>query len=68
MLRHSDNFLGRHFLAAALVFLPATHFSSQAFADPVSVAGPEVPSFADVVAAVSPAVVSVKVDSRIAGA
>ena len=42
--------------------LPAS--ISQSFADPVKVEAPSVPSFANVVEAVSPAVVSVRVQSR----
>ncbi|MCO5730888.1 Do family serine endopeptidase [Rhizobium sp. SSA_523] len=41
--------------------IPAQVYES--FADPVTVAAPQVPSFADVVGAVSPAVVSVRVKS-----
>ncbi|MFN7027174.1 MAG: serine peptidase, partial [Pseudorhizobium sp.] len=36
----------------------------QSFADPVKVQAPQAPSFADVVSAVSPAVVSVRVQSE----
>ena len=43
--------------------LPAS--ISQSFADPVKVEAPSVPSFANVVDAVSPAVVSVRVQSRV---
>ena len=43
--------------------IPAT--VSQSFAEAVSVEGPKVASFADVVSAVSPAVVSVRVQSDI---
>lgn len=42
--------------------LPAT--IAQSFAEPVKVDAPQVPSFANVVDAVSPAVVSVRVQSR----
>ena len=41
--------------------IPAQVYSS--FADPVKVNAPQAPSFADVVSAVSPAVVSVRVQS-----
>jgi serine protease Do len=68
MSRLADGILSRNFLAAAFVFLPVTQFSLPAMADAVSVAAPQVPSFADVVTAVTPAVVSVKVESRIGGA
>ncbi len=57
----------RHCLLSALALAPALHFASPALADPVSVAAPQVPSFADVVSAVTPAVVSVRVQSRIGG-
>lgn len=38
---------------------------SRSFAEPVNVQAPQVPSFANVVSAVSPAVVSVRVESRV---
>ncbi len=57
----------RNCLVSALALAPAIHFASPAMAEPVSVIAPQVPSFADVVTAVTPAVVSVRVQSRIGG-
>ena len=52
-------------LAVALLAGPVPAFVTPAFAEPVSVQAPQVPSFADVVEAVQPAVVSVRVQSNI---
>ncbi|MGV8935989.1 MAG: Do family serine endopeptidase [Allorhizobium sp.] len=52
-------------LAALMLIAPMPAMISPAFAAAVSVTAPQVPSFADVVAAVSPAVVSVRVQSNI---
>jgi len=53
------------FTAAAIAVLPFAGSALPAFSEPVSVIAPQVPSFADVVEAVTPAVVSVKVESQL---
>jgi serine protease Do len=55
----------RAFAVTAVAVLPFFTLPNTAFADPVSVIAPQVPSFADVVEAVTPAVVSVKVESQL---
>jgi serine protease Do len=57
----------RIFAAAAVSVLPILATAFPALSDPVSVNAPQVPSFADVVEAVTPAVVSVKVESELGG-
>ncbi len=52
-------------LAALMLVGPMPAIVTSAFAAPVSVVAPQVPSFADVVAAVSPAVVSVRVQTNV---
>ncbi|UJW76568.1 Do family serine endopeptidase [Rhizobium sp. SL42] len=52
-------------LAAAMMVGAVPLVVLNAYADPVQVAAPQVPSFSDVVAAVQPAVVSVRVQSNI---
>ncbi|WP_159952884.1 Do family serine endopeptidase [Rhizobium sp. 18065] len=52
-------------LAAAMMVGAVPLVVLNAYADPVSVAAPQVPSFSDVVSAVQPAVVSVRVQSNI---
>jgi serine protease Do len=55
----------RFLAAAAIAALPLAGMPGPALSDPVSIAAPQVPSFADVVEAVTPAVVSVKVESQL---
>ena len=57
----------RFFAVAAVSALPFLSAAAPAFSDPVSVTAPQVPSFADVVEAVTPAVVSVKVELQLGG-
>ncbi|MBO3759512.1 Do family serine endopeptidase [Ciceribacter sp. L1K22] len=52
-------------LAAAIVAGGVPAIITPAYAEPVSVEAPNIPSFADVVEAVSPAVVSVRVESAV---